>query len=273
MSWSSRLFLPCRSARLVWCCGHSRRRTGPLLPLDPDAVRYVPHAAHLEKVAEVLLRKVASTELRKQGDLLELAVTLADDPTVIGDVLLALQSVEHQTLEVGHIFARRLAGAATRRRRSAPWSTWRSARSGLGGSSPASTPATARPPRCWSVSNARGTPGRERVVQGRADERAGYGLLSREWPPDRGEGAVVTASARPARPWVRQENPSASTTASDGQRLPAAGRARRSSPRPRSAPAPPRAGQPAAAADGRDLRTAGVQQSAASVAQPRTEAW
>jgi len=53
----------------------------------------------------VLRRKVASTELRGEGDLLELAVVRDDDQMLIGDLLLALRSVEHQTLEVGYIFA------------------------------------------------------------------------------------------------------------------------------------------------------------------------
>lgn len=73
---------------------------------DPDAVRYVPYPPRdRDAVATVLRRKVTSTALSAEGDLLELAVTLADDGTLIGDVLLALRSVEHQTLEVGYIFA------------------------------------------------------------------------------------------------------------------------------------------------------------------------
>ena len=73
---------------------------------DPDAVRYVPYSPRTrEQVAEVLLRKMSNIALRREGDLLELAVTLSDDKTVIGDLLLALQSVAHQTLEIGYIFA------------------------------------------------------------------------------------------------------------------------------------------------------------------------
>ena len=211
--------LPIRTARLV------------LRPFSPEDRDLTPstrpgcgalcalRAAHREKVAEVLLRKVASTELRKQGDLLELAVTLADDPTVIGDVLLALQSVEHQTLEVGHIFARRLAGAATRRRRSAPWST---------GVRPDRGPADHRPRRRPQplVLRAAGA-ARFRLeahlvenewVQGRADERA---WLRSAVPrvaagPREKEQLGQRDRLRPASSasWVRQENPSASTTAS-----------------------------------------------------------
>ena len=53
----------------------------------------------------VLERTITHTTLAGVGDLIELAVTLADDGTLIGDELLALRSVEHQTLEVGYIFA------------------------------------------------------------------------------------------------------------------------------------------------------------------------
>lgn len=73
---------------------------------DPDAVRYVPFAPRTrEQTAEVLQRKMAHTALGQEGDLLELAVVRVDDEALIGDVLLALRSVEHQTLEVGYIFA------------------------------------------------------------------------------------------------------------------------------------------------------------------------
>ena len=73
---------------------------------DPDAVRYVPYPPRdRATVAAVLERKRKSTGWRQEGDLLELAVTLADDGTLIGDVLLGLRSVEHETVEVGYIFA------------------------------------------------------------------------------------------------------------------------------------------------------------------------
>jgi RimJ/RimL family protein N-acetyltransferase len=80
----------------------------PLLAIqsDPVAVRYVPYPPRdRSTVAAVLERKVTSTALRLDGDLIELAVTLAEGESVIGDVLLALRSVEHETLEVGYIFA------------------------------------------------------------------------------------------------------------------------------------------------------------------------
>jgi len=124
--------LPLRTERLVL----RAFRPDDLEPLlvfhsDFQAVRYVPYPARdRSAVATVLQRKVLSTVLRADGDLVELAVELAADGTVVGDVLLALRSHEHATLEVGlHL----LAGARG---------------SGL---------------------RHRGAPGRERVVQGRAD--------------------------------------------------------------------------------------------------------
>ena len=103
----ARLALPVRTARLVLRPFVTEDRD-PLYAFhsDPDAVRYVPYPPRTrEQVAEVLTRKVANTELRHDGDLLELAVVRAVDSTLIGDVLLALRSVEHQTLEVGYIFS------------------------------------------------------------------------------------------------------------------------------------------------------------------------
>jgi len=101
------LALPIRTARLVLRPFTAEDRD-PLYAFhsDPDAVRYVPFPPRTrEQVAEVLRRKVANAALREEGDLLELAVLRADDQTLIGDLLLALCSVEHQTLEVGYIFA------------------------------------------------------------------------------------------------------------------------------------------------------------------------
>lgn len=101
------LALPVRTERLVLRLFAPEDRD-PLYAFhsDPDAVRYVPYPPRTrDQVAEVLQRKVANTQLRQEGDLLELAVVRAEDGTLIGDVLLALRSVEHQTLEVGYIFA------------------------------------------------------------------------------------------------------------------------------------------------------------------------
>jgi RimJ/RimL family protein N-acetyltransferase len=56
-------------------------------------------------VETVLERKLASTSWRREGDLLELAVVRRQDDLLLGDVLLGLRSVEHETVEVGYIFA------------------------------------------------------------------------------------------------------------------------------------------------------------------------
>jgi RimJ/RimL family protein N-acetyltransferase len=86
-------------------------RTEDLEPLlafhgDPEAVRFVPYAPrNRPTMATVLDGKVLSTSLSDVGDKLELAVTLRSEQTLIGDLLLALRSVEHETLEVGYIFS------------------------------------------------------------------------------------------------------------------------------------------------------------------------
>jgi RimJ/RimL family protein N-acetyltransferase len=101
------LVLPVRTARLVLRPFRPEDRDAlHAFHSDPEAVRYVPYPPRTrDQVADVLRRKTANTELRSEGDLLELAVLRADDQRLIGDVLLALRSVEHQTLEVGYIFA------------------------------------------------------------------------------------------------------------------------------------------------------------------------
>lgn len=78
---------------------------------DPAAVRYVPYRPRdRDGTAAVLERKRANTTLARDGDLLELAVTPIGERELIGDVLVALRSVEHQTVEVGYIFSPRHGG-------------------------------------------------------------------------------------------------------------------------------------------------------------------
>lgn len=99
--------LPLRTERLVL----RAFRDDDLEPLlafhaDPGAVRYVPYPPRdRATMASVLARKTASTVLRADGDLLEVAAVLPEDDLVIGDLLLVLRSVEHATLEVGYIFS------------------------------------------------------------------------------------------------------------------------------------------------------------------------
>jgi len=72
---------------------------------DPVAVRYVPYPPRDEAALEpVLQRKMGNTGLTGDGDLLELAVTVRDSGILIGDLLTALKSVEHETVEIGYIF-------------------------------------------------------------------------------------------------------------------------------------------------------------------------
>ncbi len=78
---------------------------------NPESVRYVPYPARdRDAVVQVLERKVNSTALRADGDLLELAAELATDGSVIGDLLVVVQSVEHGTVEIGYIFSPAHAG-------------------------------------------------------------------------------------------------------------------------------------------------------------------
>ena len=73
---------------------------------DADVVRYVPYSPRdRQTMRTVLERKIASTRLAEDGDLLELAVVRTEDQVLIGDVLVVLQSVEHQTVEVGYVFS------------------------------------------------------------------------------------------------------------------------------------------------------------------------
>ncbi|MCW2802802.1 MAG: GCN5-like N-acetyltransferase [Propionibacteriaceae bacterium] len=104
--------LPLHTERLVL------RRFGPgdLEPLlafhsDADSVRYVPFPPRdRAAVASVLERKTSNFALRREGDLIELAVALRKEGTLVGDVLLALRSLPNETLEVGYIFSPAYAG-------------------------------------------------------------------------------------------------------------------------------------------------------------------
>jgi RimJ/RimL family protein N-acetyltransferase len=71
----------------------------------PEAVRYVPFEARTPESMQVTLdRKVTSTMLRANGDLLELAVMLGDNGPLIGDLLVSLQSTDDSTVEIGYMF-------------------------------------------------------------------------------------------------------------------------------------------------------------------------
>jgi RimJ/RimL family protein N-acetyltransferase len=77
-----------------------------LLPFhsDPQNVRFVPFPPRTpENMAVALERKMSGTTLTAADDHLDLAVTLHDG-TVVGDLVVMLHSVEHETVEVGWIF-------------------------------------------------------------------------------------------------------------------------------------------------------------------------
>jgi RimJ/RimL family protein N-acetyltransferase len=71
----------------------------------PDAVRFVPFEPRdADSMAANLKRKLSGGVFRSDGDLIELAVELADGGRLIGDLLLVLHSVADATVEVGYIF-------------------------------------------------------------------------------------------------------------------------------------------------------------------------
>lgn len=78
---------------------------------DPEVVRYVPFEPRSrEDMALTVDRKRTGTGLRRDGDHLDLAVTLAESGRLIGDVILFLSAVEHASVEVGYMFAPAHAG-------------------------------------------------------------------------------------------------------------------------------------------------------------------
>jgi RimJ/RimL family protein N-acetyltransferase len=77
-----------------------------LLPFhtDPENVRYVPFEPRTpDQMREALDKKIAGTTLAGAGEHLDLAVGLHDGP-VVGDLVVMLHAVEHDTVEVGWIF-------------------------------------------------------------------------------------------------------------------------------------------------------------------------
>jgi RimJ/RimL family protein N-acetyltransferase len=104
--------LPLRTERLV-LRAFDAEDFGELLEFhsDPESVRYVPFEPRDDaSMAVNLERKIAGGVFRADGDLIELAVTLAGSGRLIGDVLLILHSVADSTVEVGYIFHPGFAG-------------------------------------------------------------------------------------------------------------------------------------------------------------------
>ncbi|MGN6253279.1 MAG: GNAT family N-acetyltransferase [Marmoricola sp.] len=70
----------------------------------PEVCRYIPYEPRTrEQVAERIGPDRARERIDEPGQALMLAVQLPDGP-VIGDVMLAWASAEHQTAEVGYVF-------------------------------------------------------------------------------------------------------------------------------------------------------------------------
>lgn len=103
--------LPVRTERLVLrAFGESDLEALLVFHADPAVVRYVPFPPRSgEGMATALASKRSGTALRAQGDHLDLAVT-RHDGTLVGDIVLMLHSVEHDTVEVGYIFDPAYAG-------------------------------------------------------------------------------------------------------------------------------------------------------------------
>ena len=71
---------------------------------DPANVLYVPFPPRTPDDMRVALdKKIAGTSLTGPGEHLDLAVTLHDG-TVVGDLIVMLHAVEHDSVEVGWIF-------------------------------------------------------------------------------------------------------------------------------------------------------------------------
>jgi RimJ/RimL family protein N-acetyltransferase len=70
----------------------------------PEAARYLYWDPQTEdEVRETLARKIASTALRSEGDVLALAAEERSTGAVVADVILAWASEEHEVGEVGYI--------------------------------------------------------------------------------------------------------------------------------------------------------------------------
>ena len=70
----------------------------------PDVVRWLYwEARSKDEVREALQKKLRSTGLRAEGDVLSLAVILNQTGELIGDFILHLLSQEHRTAEIGFI--------------------------------------------------------------------------------------------------------------------------------------------------------------------------
>jgi RimJ/RimL family protein N-acetyltransferase len=72
----------------------------------PDVCRYIPYAPRTRTEVAQRLAEPERTRsvIEKEGDVLSLAVTLADSGQLIGDVILVYRSEEHRSGEIGYAF-------------------------------------------------------------------------------------------------------------------------------------------------------------------------
>lgn len=73
----------------------------------PDVCRWIPYEP---RGAEVIAGRLADparnrSTIAAEGDTLWLGIALADNPAVIGDVILAWHSAEHRTAEIGYVLS------------------------------------------------------------------------------------------------------------------------------------------------------------------------
>ena len=70
----------------------------------PDVTRYLYWGPRTQdEVREALEKKLASTAIRSEGDVLSLAVVLKENDELVGDFILHWTSEEHQQAEIGYI--------------------------------------------------------------------------------------------------------------------------------------------------------------------------
>jgi RimJ/RimL family protein N-acetyltransferase len=78
---------------------------------DPEIVRYLPYGVREgDELSALLERKMRSTELADEGDVLSLAAVLAATGELVADMTLIWRSREHRQGEIGYVVARQHTG-------------------------------------------------------------------------------------------------------------------------------------------------------------------
>ena len=207
----------------------------------PDVARYVPWPPRdRQQVREAIAGYIAATRLKGDGDFLTFAVEQAETPGAIGQVLIRIESAEHNCGELGYVFdpsrhghgfateacsavldwAFQDAQAAPHRRPTRP--PQRRLRAG---------PATAR-------HAARGALHQQRVPEGRMDRRVRLRAARRRVPTSRGVDLPPSSGRSRSSAWpgrrAGRRRPRCRPTAGPGRRAPRA----RSRPRWRGSSGP-----------------------------------